>query len=459
MQNWNRLKQFNIVVLLIALIFAPTVQRVHASDNNDVVTLSSEQSATIQSHDASPIELIQLQAGVTKDEASQLVAALGYNLIEWLAPLHIAKVQVAKVQIAPVQAASVQAAAVEPQLQEEAVANALSAVQFIEPGGQVYGVGTDPALTDNFQSYGLRNIYAPEGWAKEMGSPTVVIAVIDTGLDMNNVEFSGRTVAGYDFVNYDNDPDDDNGHGTHVGGIVAAAYNNDVGTAGVCNGCSIMPVKVLDENNSGDWFAVAQGIVYAADLGADIINLSLGAVQPSNTIEQAIKYAQTSGALIVAAAGNAGSDKPFYPAAFDGVIAVSATSMNNAAWTLSNYGEYITVTAPGDNIFSTAINKDDSTSGGENGLSTRSGTSMAAPYVAGLAGLLLSQDPNRSAHELTNIIIKTATDLGNDGYDKQFGYGLINVSAALNHDQNSGNIQGVSQRLTAQIYLPFSAQE
>lgn len=447
------MQKYNFIVLLTLLFIITNGQSARAS-RSQALRLD-EQTITQNATDSGSVRLIQFHDDVVESEADVFAASLGYELTAWLAPLHTAKVKVIDTQslsaaqamsssdgsssAVPVSAASISAASM--------------AIISIETESQAHGTGQDPALAVARQSYGLRNISAPEAWAMEVGSSNTVIAVIDTGLDMDNPEFIGRTVQGYDFVNYDNDPDDDNGHGTHVTGIAAAAYNN-IGTAGVCGGCAIMPVKVLDGNNAGDWFAVAQGIVYATDSGADIINLSLGSLQSSSVVERAVEYAQEHGLLIVAAAGNSGNTLPFYPAALDGVISVSATKMDNTLWSVSNTGEHITVAAPGENIFSTIYNATDA-----NNLSSRSGTSMAAPYVVGLAGLLLSQNPNQTADELTNIIIGSTTDLGKSGYDEQFGHGLINVFAALNYKQSTETIAGVNRQTEAQIYLPFTTKD
>lgn len=437
-QIWNKRNKIIPAILLFALLMAPTT-RATSAQSTPTNSHSNTKATTAHSPSVPNTLLVQLRQPTTRAEAHAVTTALGYDLIDWLEPLQIAKVQRTN-SSSTIRAAS-------------AIYD-MSAIESIETNSAVYGTNNDPALQNSFQSYGLQNTYTKEGWAIEGGSKTTVIAILDTGLDMDNPEFSGRIAQGYDFINDDLDPDDDNGHGTHVSGIAAASYANEIGTAGVCHGCSIMPVKVLDENNAGDWFAVAQGIVYATNTGADIINLSLGSAQSSSTVRAAIQYAQEHGTLIVAAAGNLQSNKPFYPAAYDGVIAVGATKLNNELWNLSNYGSYITVVAPGDNIYSTAVN------GGSRQaeLGTQSGTSMAAPYVTGLAGLLMSQNPDRTAQELMDIIVETAIDLGDSGADNQFGNGLINVLAALKYAGTSTAIQGVSEPFETQLRLPVAVK-
>ncbi|OUC06819.1 hypothetical protein RY27_18675, partial [Litorilinea aerophila] len=209
----------------------------------------------------------------------------------------------------------------------------------------------DPALSSPEQGYAFVRIHALEGWEITTGSPEVVIAMLDTGLNLQHPEFAGRIVPGYDFVNDDPDPTDDHGHGTHAAGLIAAAIDNGIGLAGVCPNCRLMPIKVLNGQNSGTWFNVARGILFAVDHGARVINLSLGSSVPSQTVAEAVRYAEERGVLVVAAAGNADSDAPFYPAALDPVIGVSATMENDQTWSLSNQGSYVDVAAPGHIIY------------------------------------------------------------------------------------------------------------
>jgi subtilisin family serine protease len=225
----------------------------------------------------------------------------------------------------------------------------------------------------------------------------------------------------------DAQPEDASGHGTHVAGIIAAALDNGQGVAGVCPNCRLMPIKVLDKYNMGSWSLLAQGILFAADHGARVINISVGAVIPSQTVESAISYAIESGAVIVAAAGNNDSNDPFYPAAYDGVVAVGATTRSGKLWAKSDYGSYIDLVAPGDVIYSTFNNLHNI----YHGYTYMSGTSMAAPFVSGVAGLLLSVAPKLSATDVTEALILGAEDLGRRGKDSQFGYGRVNAMKSL----------------------------
>ncbi|MEJ5197500.1 MAG: S8 family serine peptidase, partial [Anaerolineae bacterium] len=258
---------------------------------------------------------------------------------------------------------------------------------------------TDPDYHDPYLVYAPQLLNAPLAWDYTTGYTTVTVAVVDTGVSLSHPEFAGRILPGWDFVNSDGDPSDDQGHGTHVAGIIAAAMNNGLGTTGLAPNVSILPVKVLNAAKSGTWANVSLGIRYAADHGAKVINLSLGGTTPSTALLDAIRYALSKGALVIAAAGNNGSSAPFYPAYYDEVMAVSATDEYDEYWTISNYGSWIDVAAPGSSIWSTYW-----TTSNPNAYGFMSGTSMAAPHVSGLAALIWSVNPSLSPAEVRDII-------------------------------------------------------
>ncbi|MFQ6058698.1 MAG: S8 family serine peptidase, partial [Anaerolineae bacterium] len=294
-------------------------------------------------------------------------------------------------------------------------------VEFAEPNYIVHAFGSpnDPYLN---QQWALTKIQAIQAWDLTTGSSSVVIAILDTGVDLNHEDLQGKLLQGYDFANRDNDPSDDHGHGTHVAGIAAAATNNGRGVAGVSYNCRIMPVKVLSNSGSGSHSWIAQGITYATDQGARVINMSLGGYISSYTLEAAVEYAWNHGVLLVAAAGNDSTAYPSYPAAYEQVMGVSATDRYDQRASFSNYGSYISVAAPGVSILSTVR-------GGS--YQFWSGTSMASPHVAGLAGLVFAQDPSRTNATVQQIIEGTADDLGSSGWDHIYGYGRINAYRAL----------------------------
>lgn len=389
---------------------------------------------------------IQFAAHVSESQRNAIIAELNGELIGWIEPLHIAAIRLKVKDVDAPQGLS--------SAEEQIVY--YPAIEFAEPEQPVRAAYSpnDPDVTVAERAYNLHRVQAMAGWDLELGDAEIIIAVVDTGISPDHAEFAARLVPGYDFVNNDNGPDDDHGHGTHVAGIIGAAIDNQLGIAGICPRCSLMPVKVLDEHNIGSWFTAAQGLVYAVDHGARVINLSLGASAPSSTIEAAINYAESKGVLVVAAAGNAGSHEPFYPAAYENVLSVAATDGTDALWQLSNFGETIDVTAPGHLIY--GVHPDMNNKFG--GFTFKSGTSMASPHVAGLAGLLLSTNASYSPDELRRIIVNTADDLGTQGWDSQYGYGRINVYSALTYgEQSSGQLatRAVEPELT--VFLPITA--
>ena len=286
-------------------------------------------------------------------------------------------------------------------------------VLWAEPDfiASAFGTPNDPWYS---QQWALPKIQAPQAWDKTVGSG--ILAIVDTGVSQHP-DLGGKVLPGYDFVNNDTSADDDNGHGTLVAGVAAAIGNNNIGIAGVCWGCQILPIKVLGANGSGPYSAIAQGIVYAVDHGARVINMSLGGSSPSNTLEEAVNYAWGKNVLPVAAAGNSGSSVPSYPAACANVLAVGATDQNDRLASFSSYGSHVHIAAPGVSILGT-------TRGG--GYSSASGTSMACPIVTGLAGLVLGIDSGISVVRLRSILENAV-----DPADPRLSRGQVNAYKAI----------------------------
>jgi len=270
------------------------------------------------------------------------------------------------------------------------------------------------------QQWGPKRIHCEEAWDSGTGSSSVKIAIVDSGIDYNHEDIAGNYVSGgYDWVNGDNDPMDDNDHGTHCAGIAAAVMDNNIGIAGVAQ-VKVMAEKVLSSGGSGTSSNVASGITHAADNGANVISLSLGSSSPSSVIEDACDYAyNTKGLVIVAASGNDGQSQVGYPAAFDTVIAVGAINTNDERCDFSNYGEDLELMAPGYRIVSSIRS---------NEYDFFSGTSMACPHVAGVAALIKSWHPSENNVWIRQKIIDTAEDLGPAGWDEEYGYGLVDAS-------------------------------
>ncbi len=334
---------------------------------------------------------------------------------------------------------------------------------------------SDPKYADQ---WGLEKIQAPQAWDKTTGSPSIVVAVIDTGVEYthpdleNNIWHNPEEIAdnkiddddngyvddtiGYDFVTIsdsyvyagedaepiDNDPMDLQGHGTHVAGIIAAEGNNGIGVSGVNWGCKVMPLRAGFKNSSGGGSLlnsdIVRAITYAADNGADVISMSFGSSYNSSSQRDAIEYAAQKGVVLVGASGNSGRTTKHYPAAYDDVISVGATTSSDSKASFSNYGDWVTISAPGSGIWSTYI-------GGR--YTALSGTSMATPIVAGVAALVLSHSNSLSPTEVRNLMVNTADAVSVDyftGKDPEIG-GRINANAA---------IDGISEGLANQLGPP-----
>lgn len=291
-----------------------------------------------------------------------------------------------------------------------------------------------------------------EAWDFSNGSG-VIIAVIDTGVAYENYSEGWFTryylapdlantsfVPGWDFINGDSHPNDDNSHGTHVTGTLAQSTNNLIGVAGVAYGASIMPLKVLNNSGSGTDAGVANAIIWATDNGADVINMSLGGPSPSITLEQAVAYAYNNGVTIVAAAGNDGTNVVSYPAAYEHVIAVGATDFNENLAYYSSYGPSLDIVAPGgdnrvdrngDGFADGVLQQTFGSSRNDWAYYFFQGTSMASPHVAGVAALIISSGAATTPDEVRAALQSSADDLGASGRDDVFGYGLVNAAAAL----------------------------
>jgi serine protease len=320
-----------------------------------------------------------------------------------------------------------------------------SRVQYAEPNFIAFASGTqnpsDPYL--GYQ-WNLDRVGVPAAWAYGQGSG-LTVAVLDTGVLANGPDGFDRLLSGYDFYYGDSDPSDRDGHGTFVAGTIAQSTDNGVGVAGIAPDAAILPVKVLSDQGYGDIQAIANGITWSADQGADVINMSLGSAYPSQTLERACAYAYDQGAVLVAATGNEFSSRVNYPAAYDTVIGVGATRADDSRAGYSNTGPGIDLMAPGGDL-----SRDQSGDGYADGVLQETieggrwtytfweGTSMAAPHVAAAAALILEQG-DYSPDEVYSILASTTRDLGTPGYDSETGYGLIHIEAALALARGSGS--------------------
>jgi uncharacterized metal-binding protein len=320
----------------------------------------------------------------------------------------------------------------------------LPEIEWAELDGKVYALANtaDPYAAG---LWGLDMVGAPAAWSTTQGSCAVPVAIVDTGLRADLLDFAGRvlTARGYDFADDDPDPVDRHGHGTHVAGTIAAAINNSVSVAGVAPGVCIFGVKALSDSGSGDATGVAASIVHAANQGAKVINLSLGSDDFFQVIEDALVFAASKDAVIIAAAGNDGREGLSYPASSTYVVAVGAIEADRTLASFSNFGAGLDLVAPGVDIISNF-------SDGESCMG--SGTSMAAPHAAGVAALVRTAHPTLNRTAVMNRLISTAQNLGPPGWDVHFGNGLVDASRAVGQAATCTNaLCLVGQRFVARI--------
>jgi len=264
--------------------------------------------------------------------------------------------------------------------------------------------------------YGLEKIQAPDAWNITQGKESVLIAIVDTGIQYDHPDLAGKVIRGFDFVDGDWNPYDQEGHGTHCAGIAGAYINNSQGVAGVAPGCTLYSVRVLNMDGIGFVSDIADGIVHAADVGCKVISLSLGGPWHSEMVKYAVDYAWAKGAVVIAAAGNEGTTDPHYPAYYENCIAVAATDRNDDLADFSQRGTWVDVAAPGVDILSTYM---------PSRYNYLSGTSMACPHVSGLAGLLVSMGKTNT--DVRAAIESTCDPIPGTGTD--FKHGRINAAA------------------------------
>lgn len=281
--------------------------------------------------------------------------------------------------------------------------------------------------------WGLFKISAGQAWDISTGSSSIVVAVTDNAIKTTHPDLTNKLIAGYDVAEGDSDPNpaggNDGEHGTHVSGIVGAQSNNSAGVASIGYNTSVMPVKI-GRDSDGALTAGYEGITWAADNGAHVINMSWGGGTAGTYGQNVINYAYNLGCIIVAAAGNDNASTMFYPAAYENVISVASTSSTDAKSSFSQYGTWIDISSPGSNIYSTVPNTS---------YAYMSGTSMASPMVAGLVGLMLSVNPTLPQADVIDCLLNTADniDAQNSGYIGMLGSGRIDAYAALQCMQSS----------------------
>ncbi len=314
----------------------------------------------------------------------------------------------------------------------------------------LHAVVPDDPLYDLYQ-YAPRIAGCEDGWETENMASGVIVAVIDTGINGQHEEFGGRVLAGKNFITGEDIPansnSDDIGHGTHVAGIIGAGGDNGNGIAGVAWGVSLMPVKIFSPDAFTSAAIISEAIVYAVDHGAKVINMSFGGGVYSMIMNDAINYAYENDVVSVVSMGNDAKVKLNYPAALPGVISVGCSNGRDEVSFFSTRGTHISVVAPGESIYSLGNRAN-------NEYVYMSGTSMAAPFVSGLAALIVAHTPDLTPDEVRSIIEDSADPLGSEAFDTDYGYGRVNAEAALStvrldnygsikvHVENRGNPVG-----------------
>ena len=294
-------------------------------------------------------------------------------------------------------------------------------VAYIEPDFEAHAV-------DDTIPWGIARVKAPEVWAIPNTGTGIKLAIVDTGVDYYHPDLAPNYRGGYDYVNNDSDPKDDNGHGTHVAGTALAASDG-LNVVGVAPNAALYSVKVLDSAGSGYYSWIIAGIDWSVTNGMKIVSMSLGGSAGSSSLEAACNNAVAAGVIVVAAAGNSGNpdgtgDNVLFPGRYESVICVAATDSNNNRASFSSTGPAVDISAPGVSVLSDAM-------GG--GTSTKSGTSMATPHIAGIVGLIVASGVTAPA-DVKNLLYSTALDLGAVGLDNLYGYGLADAYAAVTNN-------------------------
>lgn len=429
--------KFMIILRLLAVWASLAVLIVPPSWGARAAHAASSQSA---SSDYEPGQLLVKFRPTTKQA----------NLSEMLAQADFKELKIQRVTLEIPQAnlyhlyfaSSVPVTKVMAQLQKEAGVS-YAAPNYIYrlqdwPGGKAVtakAVVYDHQVNDSYRNvqYYLDISSIPQAWTITTGS-NVTVAVEDSGVELNHPDLVGRIRSdGYNFVNNNGDVSDVLGHGTEVSGLIAANSDNHIGIAGISWAAQILPVKVATPQGTIDVDVAAEGIYYAIAHGARILNLSYGGETSTPVLQDAINYALSKEAIIIAAAGNAPDGLPEYPAAYPGVIAVTATDEADRIAFFDSYGAYVTLGAPGVDIMTTSLNQHNL-----GDYTEHSGTSFSAPIVSGVVALMLTLNPNLRAGQVRQALVATADKVypTNDDFYKDYGAGRLNAYHAMEYAAN-----------------------
>jgi thermitase len=408
--RWPRSARLATFLLVAAAIALPLAQPTPALAADEPIRHRG-------SGDVSGALLVQLRPGVTSTDAADVLFRAGATELGRFDDSRVRVVSVRPAERASARRMLLADPRVE-RVEDDAVASAA-----VTP--------SDPYWE---QQWNMRRVRGTDAWETTRGDPSVIIAIVDTGVDGRHPDLRGRMVRGWDFHNDDANPYDDDGHGTAVATTAAAAGNDGVGIAGACWRCRIMPVKVLNGSGHGTHSNIAAGIRWAAERGADVINLSLAGLSSTIVLEDAINFALRRGVVVVAAAGNAGSSRRTYPAAYPGVISVAATNNVDRLYEWSNRGSWVTLAAPGCAF-----------SGRPHGRwAWLCGTSLSTPVVSGVAGLMRSVAPHLGRYRVSSLLgsttqrVRISVDHGRVDAAR-----AVRAAAALAEDTESDDADGL----------------
>ena len=411
MKNWKK-KSFAIVASAALMVptasaFAETPQKAEKNPESVKVANNQKQTEKNQKEWISQDTIIVKHSGLDKNVHKKIgakvirsIPSLGYDVIQLNKGVTLEK-------------------AVSYYANQKGVKNVSPSYVY-----HSFDTGVDPKKNDMYHL----NLLEIDKALELAGNNEVKVAVIDSGVDFKHPDLKSQVLPPYNAAAPANTTSTGD-HGTHVAGIIGAAKDNAVGGHGVNPNAKLMPIDVFNGKAGANDFVIAQGILYAIEQGADVINMSLGGYGESPLMKDAVQKAIDQGITVVAAAGNESTDNYSFPASYEGVISVGSTNDRNKLSSYSNYGPSVDLVAPGEDIYSTVHDQKKGSS-----YVKFSGTSMASPVVAGVASLLKSKYPNLKPNEIEAILEMTAKDLGDKDYDLTYGHGLVNPVKALQFD-------------------------
>jgi thermitase len=375
--------------------------------------------------------LVKFREGIGADHARQIIATLGARDAHEIPQIGV---HILELPYQASEAVFLRAFKARPEVEFAELDRLLPLAQMIP---------NDPFYLDP-NAWALQKINAPDAWTMNTGSPSIIIAILDTGVDGAHPDLAANMVPGWNIYDNNADTSDVQGHGTMVAGTAAASTNNSIGVASIAWNCRIMPVRIADSSGYATVSDVASGLTWAANHGARVANISFNA-NGYSTISSAANYFQTKGGVVAVAAGNGGTlvqtaDDPY-------MLTVGATDSTDTLFSWSNHGNNLDVVAPGHVA----------TTGPGGTYAAADGTSFAAPIVAGAAALVLSANPGLTPSQVQNILKQSADDLGATGWDSTYGYGRINLARALSMSAGTGDLGGTGDTTAPSIIITSPA--